>query len=165
MRIFVIDEKIFLHIYNISKSNYKLKSFAILFNKIAKKYFEITYYSLLFILYFTNNFEIKLLVIPFSVYFLLKILRVLIKRDRPFVRFPDLDLPTKNKYSLPSNHTGASFMLSYTFMYIYPPLGYLSFIISSFIAFFRVVEGVHFPLDVLSSFFISTICALSFYIF
>ncbi len=151
-----LDKKIFLWFYNISENKIIFKNIAIKFSYISKFYFYFIYATLLLFLFFYSEISLKIIFVPFSVYILLKFLRIIFKRRRPFLVYPNLNLPKTNKYSFPSNHTGASFILGYTFLYVNLYLGIFSLTIAVILGICRIAQGLHFPLDVISAFIIST---------
>ncbi len=159
-----LDKKIFLKVYYFTNNKEHIKLFAKYFSIVCKILFKISYFSLVVYLFLNNTLETKVVVIPFFVYALLKLIRFLIKRKRPFLIFPNLNLPKKNKYSFPSNHTGTSFIISYTFLYLNFYVGIIFFIASTVLGICRVIIGVHFPLDVFCGFLISSIVSMLFYL-
>lgn len=163
MYLIELDKKIFLYFYHISEKYQHLRISANYFSKFAKIYFYVVYLIGLFYLYSKNNLNLKFVYIPLSVYTLLKVFRIIVKRKRPFLCFPNLDLPKTKKYSFPSNHTGASFILTYTFFYFNVYLGFLSLFIAIVLGFCRIIQGLHFPLDVLVGFMIATFACVFYF--
>ena len=82
-------------------------------------------------------------------------LKYLVRRPRPFVRFPDIEarahISRRDPYSLPSGHTSIAFALvtswtlSHPKWYVAAP-GYLW---ATSVAVSRVWQGVHYPSDIL----------------
>ncbi len=165
MKLIELDKKIFLHIHYMFSKKTTLKKIIRLYIKLCHILYCFLYSYLILYLYLNNNLQIKVIIIPLTVYMLLKITRVLIKRRRPFLIFPDLVLPHKKQYSLPSNHTGASFIISYTFLYFNLYIGSIMIILSIFLGISRVIEGIHFPLDIFCGFILATFAYMFFYIF
>ncbi len=164
MQLIELDKKLFLYFYCISNKNICLKKFSIYYTKFCNILYPALYLFLIVYLYLNRFLEIKVIVIPLTIYVLLKIIRILVKRKRPYLIFPTLMLPQKNKYSLPSNHTGASFIISYTFLYFSLSIGFCLILSSTILALCRVLDGLHFPLDIFSGFLLATIGYIFFYI-
>lgn len=76
-----------------------------------------------------------------------------VKRDRPFVTYPDIDKATSGgSPSFPSGHTSAAFSLA-TSVSITCPKWYViapSFLWATSVAYSRMHLGVHYPSDVLA---------------
>ncbi len=159
------DKKLFLFFFSLPSLKYLrfLSWFATFYSIATNIFFNLIFALLIFIKYRNNTLTINFVLVPFLTYILLKFLRLIIKRKRPFLIFPNLNIPTSNKYSLPSNHVGASFILSFTFFTFNTTLGIFSIVISIILSFMRIIQGVHFPVDTFVGFFISTLIAHIFY--
>ncbi len=80
------------------------------------------------------------------------ILKNSIKRQRPndviqeFVAY----LVPSDKFSFPSGHTAAAFVMATMITCFYPPYSLLAYFIAAMIGSSRVLLGVHFPTDILA---------------
>jgi len=73
------------------------------------------------------------------------------KRNRPeaaLKNFRSVITPS-DKFSFPSGHTSAAFMMATVITYFFPLLMFPLFLWASLVGFSRVVLGVHFPTDTL----------------
>ena len=85
-----------------------------------------------------------------------------IKRRRPndviteFVAF----LIPSDKFSFPSGHTAAAFVMAALVAFYYPAFSPLAYSLASLIGFSRVLLGVHFPSDIIAGAVLGTSCTL-----
>lgn len=79
------------------------------------------------------------------------ILKHLFKRQRPCDLLMNIQahIVPSDKFSLPSGHTAAAFLMATIIMHFYPALGLIAYVWASFVGLSRIVLRVHFPLDVL----------------
>jgi len=81
---------------------------------------------------------------------LYKIIKNSVKRQRPYILFEDIIslVEPPDRYSFPSGHTSTAIMFSIIVGSLYPVC--ISFLIlySLLVAFSRIYNGVHYPLDV-----------------
>lgn len=78
------------------------------------------------------------------------VLKNLLKRQRPcdvFVNFSSHIKPS-DKFSLPSGHTAAAFLIASLLANYYPSVGLLAYVWASLIGVSRVMLGVHYPSDI-----------------
>lgn len=90
-------------------------------------------------------------------------LKKLIRRDRPFVSVSGASkaIDPADKFSLPSGHTTAAFLVASLIVYFYPDWGLAAFIWAGLIGASRVVLGVHYPTDILAGAVLGVSCALT----
>jgi undecaprenyl-diphosphatase len=90
------------------------------------------------------------------------VLKNSIKRRRPddviteFVAF----LIPSDKFSFPSGHTAAAFVMATLVSFYYPSFGFLACTLASVIGFSRVLLGVHFPSDILAGALLGSLSTL-----
>lgn len=89
-------------------------------------------------------------------------LKKLIKRDRPFVQISHANyaMQPSDKFSLPSGHTAAAFVMATLISYFYPGFSALAFIWASLIGTSRVMLGVHYPTDIIAGAVLGSCCSL-----
>jgi undecaprenyl-diphosphatase len=89
-----------------------------------------------------------------------------LKRERPFHNIIELSahIVPSDKFSLPSGHTAAAFLMASLITHFYPSISVIPYVWASCIGVTRVLLGVHYPSDILAGALlglgISTICLL-----
>lgn len=82
-----------------------------------------------------------------------EILKSIIKSDRPFVKFTDIQpLFHESSYAFPSGHSATIAALAFSVFFINKRAGYVCLIAMLLIGVSRVVAGVHFPIDILGGY-------------
>ena len=80
------------------------------------------------------------------------VLKEAIKRDRPFVTYPEIEkLSSAGGYSMPSGHTSIAFATATSLSIAYPKWYVIapSFVWASAVGYSRMHLGVHYPTDVI----------------
>lgn len=80
------------------------------------------------------------------------IIKKTVKRLRPFEKMSNVQnmIKAPDKYSFPSGHTAAAFVMAGSLSYQFPQFIFLLFSIAVLIGFSRIYLRVHFPTDVLA---------------
>lgn len=124
-------------------------------------------YAIIGIILFWVDYELAIQIIPaglvaFSLEIAIyKILKHKTKRNRPFEKLPDIRflIPPPDKFSFPSGHTSAAFVMATLFATVIPVLSIPVIALAALIGFSRIYNGLHFPSDVLVGMILGIICA------
>jgi undecaprenyl-diphosphatase len=83
------------------------------------------------------------------------------RRHRPFavVAGANALIVPSDKFSLPSGHTAAAFLMATLITGFFPAFAVLAYGVASLIGASRVVLGVHYPSDILAGALLGTLCA------
>lgn len=83
------------------------------------------------------------------------------KRNRPFIKIPEISHRIKppDKFSFPSGHTAAAFVMATIFASAYPVLLIPLSLIASTIGFSRIYNGVHYTSDVIAGMLLGFVSA------
>ena len=94
---------------------------------------------------------------------LYKLLKNGIKRNRPCEVLSDVHgrVSPSDRFSFPSGHTAAAFVIATLLSYFYPLLSMPLFSWALLVGFSRIYLGVHYPTDILAGLFIGLLSALS----
>ena len=90
-------------------------------------------------------------------------LKKLFKRDRPFEQLScayKLVQPN-DKFSLPSGHSAAAFLIATLLAFYYPIVTPVVFTWASLVGLSRVMLGVHYPSDILSGALLGSACSMT----
>lgn len=88
------------------------------------------------------------------------IFKALIKRDRPCSTLSgscSVIMP-RGKFSMPSGHTSAAFLMATLISFYYPTLSLLAYSWASAIGLSRVILGVHYPSDIMAGTLLGSCC-------
>lgn len=85
----------------------------------------------------------------------------IIKRDRPSVgiQYYDAWIVPSDKFSFPSGHAAAAFVFAFMIANFYPDLSVLAFMWAVLVGVSRVLQGVHYPTDILAGAALGCTCA------
>lgn len=118
------------------------------------------------ILLFNSNYRILgvlcLISLALSVFFTEGIIKNIVERVRPIIRYPKekflLSIP--KSYSFPSGHTSSSFAVATILFIMLPHLKFIPLIMAAIIGFSRVYLYVHYPTDVFVGMLVGILSAL-----
>lgn len=87
-------------------------------------------------------------------------LKLLFKRNRPFQQLSTAKraIQPSDKFSLPSGHSAAAFLIASLICLFYPAYAYLAILWACGIGASRVVLGVHYPSDILAGALLGLTC-------
>ncbi len=154
-RLASLDQQVFEWIAK-HTSTYEKKALMSFFKGVSKTGDGHLYFILAAILYYLDKehgvlfFYTALLAYSFEVPMYLALKHVF-KRTRPcdlLLNFKSIVIPS-DKFSLPSGHTAAAFLMATIIAHFYPTVGAIAYIWASFVGISRIVLRVHFPLDVI----------------
>lgn len=103
-----------------------------------------------------------LLIYPAFGFVLVSLWRKTVNRPRPYETWEIEPLIAKETVgqSFPSRHVFSATVLGTVFLAVHPALGSLVLLLAVFLAFIRVIGGVHYPRDVIAGFFLGILFGL-----
>jgi undecaprenyl-diphosphatase len=143
------NEALLIHNIQILINNNKFITGVLLFftNLFYLKYFII----ILLLFYLFNKITINQIIILFISILIVGFIKNIIKRDRPYITFPNLvsklDTNFFDRYSFPSGHMTSSILVAY-FLNKNMNTNYF-YIIPIIVGFSRIYFGVHYPTDII----------------
>ncbi|MER2491373.1 phosphatase PAP2 family protein [Catenovulum sediminis] len=87
------------------------------------------------------------------------VLKKTFKRARPCDVLVSAHIQPSDKFSLPSGHTAAAFLMATLISYFYPGFTIFAYTWASLIGLSRVLLGVHFPTDIIAGAILGTASA------
>lgn len=156
-----IDFYLFEKINQFALKSIWLDTFSIFFAKYLG-YILVFFLFLLVLKNFKKYFSLfvsSLSIALFSRFVIVEIIRFFFPRERPFVQnHVNLLIDHLNQPAFPSGHAAFFFALSTVVYLENKKLGLIFFILSSFLSFFRIFCGVHWPSDIIFGALIGIIC-------
>ncbi len=153
----MLNQKIFDILFNFGNKHKKLTIFTTIYSCYL---FFIMYLIGYFYIFF--NFKqygyktlVKYILVPLITIIIAKILRKKINSKRPFEKMNIVSLVKhKGGNSMPSNHSASAMVLAISLTYIIPQYAMVFIILAIITGVFRIIAGLHYPIDVLFGFFI-----------
>lgn len=104
------------------------------------------------------------LIVPAGVFIGITIMRIIIKEERPYVRYEVAPVFAKDSKpdSMPSRHTASAFIIAMTMLRFNVWAGTLYLLIAVMISVSRVCAGVHYVRDVIVGAAIAILCGIVF---
>lgn len=126
------------------------------------------YYALVIMIALVFNWQLGMtMLIVAAVAFafelpLYKVIKKSVKRSRPFEQIGDISflIQPPDKFSFPSGHTAAAFLMATILSGMIPVLTIPLFIWATLVGISRIYLGVHYPTDVMMGMVLGTTCAI-----
>mgnify|MGYP000229940975 CR=1 FL=1 len=117
---------------------------------------------------FIDNANSKLFVASCALAYLIEVpsfilLKHFFKRNRPYVQLKGsyYAIEPADKFSLPSGHSAAAFLMFNLIAFYYPSFCFIAFIWAVLIGLSRVILGVHYLSDIIAGALLGSLCAIS----
>jgi len=152
-----IDQKLFFRLYNFTVSHELVSKLAVFITKFSSKFFSIIYFAVGGWLIYNSDPRLRtFILIPASVYLIVKLIPGLYNRRRPFAEYGLQNLVKQREdHAFPSTHTASSLIISLVVLKISFELGIIMFVLAVITAFTRIMVGVHYPSDILGGWLIA----------
>ena len=152
-----IDNRFVIKGYQYIESNKTAKNIIIIGNKIITNAYLIVYFLVLIYIFFLDKEKMLLYITLPSINMLILLgLRKGINKKRPFEQLDFIPhIKHKRGKSFPSNHAGASMIISLMAFTINTIVGCALLFLSFTLGIFRVMLGVHYPSDIIWSYIIA----------
>jgi undecaprenyl-diphosphatase len=125
------------------------------------------YLALAFVMFLIDNEHATLFLYTALMAYALEIpiylmLKQLFKRERPSACLSNFTahITPSDKFSLPSGHTAAAFLMATIITSFFPSMAGIAFVWASMVGLSRILLGVHFPLDVILGGLLGSILAM-----
>lgn len=109
-----------------------------------------------------NESFIRILCTTAISFLVVSVFRKVFNSPRPYEKFEEPSVIAKEKKgkSFPSRHVFSAFVIAVCFCFVNLWIGVLLLVSATGIAIFRVIGGVHFPIDVIVGAFVGILCAV-----
>lgn len=137
--------------------------------KFVYKIFPLTVFAsypilLVYTFLWQKDLFLKSLTVPAGVFFGITLLRIIIKEERPYVRYEVAPVFAKDSKpdSMPSRHTASAFIIAMAILRFNVWAGAAYLFIAVMISVSRVCAGVHYVRDVIVGAAIAILCGIVF---
>ncbi|WP_317368076.1 phosphatase PAP2 family protein [uncultured Tyzzerella sp.] len=159
----MLNQKIFDILFKFGNKHKKLTVFTTIYS--CYLFFIMYIMGYIYIIYNIHKFGYKILIkyafVPLVTIIIAKILRKKIKAKRPFEKLNITSLVAhKGGNSMPSNHSASAMVLALALTYILPQYFIFFIILAIITGVFRILAGLHYPIDVLFGFILGLIIGI-----
>ena len=156
------DSLIFIKIHRLSGKRF-LNKLAYRISRLGDGYLY-AIASVLILIFDSDTAQkmIPVAVVAFAIELIIyKIVKQIVKRIRPFeiIEGANSLIKPPDKFSFPSGHTAAAFLMAVILSYFYPMFKIPLILFASLIGFSRIYNGVHYPVDVFAGILLGTFSA------